>query len=89
VPFVTAAGAALRLANRRCRRAARRVQTEANMSNRIKWMSLALILLGVVVGSQFVRAAGRGGTVAAVSISPNEITRAAKDLPIAVPEALF
>ncbi len=59
------------------------------MSDRIKWISLALILLGVVVGSQFVRAAGRSGTVAAASISPDEITRSVKELPIAVPDSLF
>ena len=62
------------------------------MSTRTKWIGVAVVLLGLAIGAQYVRAAaghhGSNGT-AATTISPEELTLAAGMLPVAVINSYF
>ena len=62
------------------------------MSKRKKWIGIALVLIGIAIGSHYVRAAvSRHGpnrtTTAAAAISPGE--RAAKSLPVTMIKPYF
>ncbi len=62
------------------------------MSKRTKWIGVTVVLLGMAIGGQYVRAAvGHHGSnrTAATTISPEELTRAAGTLPATVIDAYF
>jgi len=64
------------------------------MSNRSKWIGVTLVLLGIAIGSQYVRAAvGHHGlnstTAATTTVSPEELTQAAGVLPVTLIDAYF
>jgi hypothetical protein len=56
------------------------------MSKSTKWIGVTLLLSGMVIGAQYVRAAvGHGGskyTTTTTTIAPEELTRAAGPLPV-------
>jgi len=63
------------------------------MTKRTIWLGVALALLAVVVGTQYVRIAvghsGPTGTTAATVISPEELTRNAGPMPVTKIESYF
>ena len=63
------------------------------MSKRTKWIGVTVVLLGMAIGSQYVRAAVRHhatiGTTASTTVSPEELTRTAGALPETLVEAYF
>jgi NAD+--asparagine ADP-ribosyltransferase len=64
------------------------------MSKRKKWIGITLAVIGIAIGSHYVRAAvshhgPNGTTAAAAAVSPAELARAAKSLPVTVVESYF